>query len=817
MTRPHPNPDFGLTKELPADIRRKRRLVRVMLYWERIWMALWPSVALAGFFVIAALSDLFSMLPFWLHAVILALFAGLMVLALKPLLQVSIPTRSQALKRLELKNDLRHRPLTSLSDTLTLGLDDSDTIRLWAAHKQELLLNINTLKTGWPKTEMAAHDPFALRAVLLLGLFVAMVYAGDSARERLGGALWPVNGFGAPPVSLDAWITPPSYTRRPPVFLSEGLFSGASEDSPPVHVPRGSELVARVQGVSNPVLTGMRSAGGPLRFERKEAGFWEVKTVLDRGVQLGVRSSGQTIANWDVEVVPDRAPRIRLIEPPSVTSSGVLKLAYEIADDYGVQSAEARFSLVEGSSKEDQYRDNAFSPPDFSLILPGQMPKSGQSTIFKDLTAHPWAGMDVQLTLVVRDEAGQEGQSSISSLRLPERNFLKPLAQAVVEQRRKLARDSDNRWDVGNALSALTIAPERFLDDTTVFLGLRAAYRHLHRIEKDIDSAEILHLLWDIALRIEDDGLSLAARELRAAQDALRRALQRKESSEQIARLVSRLKQALSNYMAALRKQGGKSKAQTRSQTGAGRIVRPEDLMRMIEQIEQMARSGGAGAAADMLAKLQSILENLQTGRAGQANSQTRAMNRWLEKLDNLMRDQQKLMEDSFRQGKGNNLSHPLEDNAANRDGFADRQQRLRNTLNQMRRGLGQMGLSQPDMFGEAAKAMKRAEGQLREGKSARAARNQGAALDHLRRGMRGLARQMMERMAGTAPGRGIADPLGRPVNGRGKASINKQRGLDKERLGHAYEIRKELEKRLGERGRPVIERRYLERLLRQF
>lgn len=821
MTRAQPHPEHGRLSELPAPLRRKRRVVRIMLYWERVWRALWPGLGLAGLFVIAALFDVFSALPFWLHAVVLALFAGGLVLSLKPLLQVDIPTRMQALKRLEMQNGLRHRPLTSLSDTLTLGLDDVQTVSLWAAHKHKLLGDLTRLKTGWPRPGLARHDPYALRAVLMLLLFVAFTYAGARAPERLSAALWPVNGASAPAASLDAWITPPAYTSRPPVFLSEGLVSATPQDTRLVNVPRGSELVARLRGVSNPELLGAEQAGGLVKFERKEAGFWEARAVLEGGVQLSVRSAGQVIARWDVDVIPDRAPRIRLTAPPSVTPAGALKLEYEIADDYGVQQAEVRFTRTDQDAADRKYKYDGFLAPDFTLPLPGQLPKSGQALVFKDLTAHPWAGIDVQMNLIVRDEAGQEGRSSTASLRLPQRLFKKPLAQAIAEQRRALARDPDNRWDVGNALAAFTIAPEQFLKDTTAFLGLRAAYRHLHRIEKDIDAREILHLLWDVALRVEDDGLSLAARDLRAAQDALRRGLQQKADGAKIARLAAQLKQALAAYMQAMRQQG--RRAGGSSLPGAGRIVRPQELMAMIEQIERMARSGGAKAAAEMLARLQSVLEGLQAGGGKQLGAQARAMNRWLEKLDQLMRDQQKLMD---RNSMDLNIDKPNQNRSGTEQqpGMAERQDNqaqqkdLRQRLNRLRRGLGQMDLGQPRRFGPAAEAMQRAEALLARGQNKDAAADQGAALGHLRRGMRGLARKIMGRMAGQGAGRGgRADPLGRMMGAAGGVSRTGRDLPDSGQLGDAYEIRRELERRLGERGRPMMERRYLERLLQQF
>ena len=58
---------------------------------------------------------------------------------------------------------------------------------------------------------------------------------------------------------------------------------------------------------------------------------------------------------------------------------------------------------------------------------------------------------------------------------------------------------------------------------------------------------------------------------------------------------------------------------------------------------------------------------------------------------------------------------------------------------------------------------------------------------------------------------------MGRPAGGQNGRGESFGDVLHKEKLGDAYEIRKELERRLIERSRPLMERQYLERLLRQF
>ena len=109
-------------------------------------------------------------------------------------------------------------------------------------------------------------------------------------------------------------------------------------------------------------------------------------------------------------------------------------------------------------------------------MLPQARTRAGVGQTTKDLSEHPWAGVDVAMTLVARDEANNEGRSAAQDMRLPERPFSKPLPRALIEQRRNLALDANAKDHVLSALDALTIAPERFTPETSVYLGLRSIY-----------------------------------------------------------------------------------------------------------------------------------------------------------------------------------------------------------------------------------------------------------------------------------------------------------------------------------------------------
>src|SRR5690606_26920290 len=111
--------------------------------------------------------------------------------------------------------------------------------------------------------------------------------------------------------------------------------------------------------------------------------------------------------------------------------------------------------------------------------------RDGASETIRDLTAHPWAGARVAMTLVARDEAAQEGRSAPMEVVLPTRAFTDPLAKAVVEQRANLALDANAVPRVLDVFETLTLAPEDTFDDIGNYLALRSAYFRLQNARDD--------------------------------------------------------------------------------------------------------------------------------------------------------------------------------------------------------------------------------------------------------------------------------------------------------------------------------------------
>jgi len=151
--------------------------------------------------------------------------------------------------------------------------------------------------------------------------------------------------------------------------------------------------------------------------------------------------------------------------------------------------------------------------------------------------------------LTARDEGGNEGKSDPIEITLPQKPFANPLAGALAEQRRNLILSPDDRARVAIALDALMIAPETFNTSAGVYLGLRVASDQLNAARNDGDLVEVADYLWQMALRIENGDLSGAERDLRAAEQQLREALQRNAPDDEIRKLGENLRAAMDKFL----------------------------------------------------------------------------------------------------------------------------------------------------------------------------------------------------------------------------------------------------------------------------
>ncbi len=805
----------------PATVGWRLIVALAALLWERVWPNLWPALALALIYLSASLFDLWAVTPGWLHLVVLVAFALGVIGALgHGIWRIVLPLREQAKRRLEQESGLRHRPLTTIDDRLAGGTDDAASRALWEEHHRRTRQSLNRLHVGWPRAGLArGADPWGLRVIVALIVVVAFAAARDDAPRRVALAFVPdfaSLGSGSD-VTIDAWIAPPDYTGRPPIFLQ---LQTAGNDPQVINVPTGSVLFARVHGGRG--LPELLLDEEPTPFVAVDQSNFEVEQPLTAGQTIRFEQRSRAIAEWSIKIVPDRHPAIRFNDEPVATVRQALRLDFAASDDYGVATAQAHIRRAD--SDESMALD---------LPLPQRERTDVSETSFHDLTPHPWAGLAVIMHLEAVDQADQSGRSSEIEMILPERDFKHPVAREVVEQRRVLALAPDRRDRVAQSLSKLSARPGAFYEDITAFLSLRSAVWRLRNVAPSPEAdLEISGLLWQTALRIEDGTLSLAEQELRAAQDRLMEALADPNASdEEIDQRIQEVRDALEKFLQALAERALQNQQAESGELPPGELLEQDQLQQLLDQAQRLSESGSRDAARDLLSQLRELLESLRDGQTASLPEGATAGEEMLRDLNELLRMQQELLDQTYQESqrgeRGEQRPGGEDGQAGSGDtrSLAERQEELRRRLGEMMRRLGEQGQEIPGGLGRAERSMDSARGQLEARRPGGAVDPMTDALDQLRQGANSVIRDMLEAL-GTDPGldegpnsfsRMGRDPFGRPQNGFGILDDNRVEIPSEIDVQRAREILRELYRRSGDRQRPQIELDYLNRLLRRF
>ena len=779
------------------------RRASLVLVWERAWPVLVAVLVVVAVFLTVSWLGLWLELPGWARVAGLGLFGAALAWCLSGLARLAPPSRAQTLSRLDRDSGVGHRPATALEDRLANPGSDPATRALWALHQQRLRAQAARLKVAAPAPRIAARDKYALRAAALVALAGAAFVAGPERNLRVAAAFdWRATVSQAEGFRVDAWLDPPPYTGRAPILLDTKPKSAAAAQR--IEAPVGSTLILRasadatfkadIQGAL-PLLA-VPASDQPQPASAAPDGQ---RYVLKGDAQVVLQRSGTAFAAFDLHAIADNPPVIALVEPLQPNLRGSMTLNYTISDDYGVISAEANFSKPVLAGKPLAGR-SLVEPPRVGLSLPALPGGLGEGSTVADLSEHPWAGAKVSMVLSARDEGGNVGTSAPREITLPQRPFTKPMAKALAEQRRNLVINPDDRLRVVSALDALLIAPEQFGTGAPVYLGLRHARSLLRAARTDAALLATADFMWEMALRIEEGDLSQSERDLRAAENKLREAMQNNAPDEEIAKLMDEMRAALDKFMAELaekqQREGGPDQ-QAQNAPRNSRVLTPQDFKAMMDKMQEMARSGNMAEAQKLLDQMQKMLENLQTARRRAQDPMQREMNKALDQLDALAREEQNLRDDTFqqdqkqrRQQKGANAK-PNQPGAKQRpDGqkgaqspdqndpqdeadkdnsdtgdaqsaesaqkaLKDRQEALRQRLDQLQKRLSQLGQKGQDGLGEALEAMKDAEGALGEGESGagKAIGPEGKALEALRKGAQKLAESMQQQ-----PGDGEGD-----------------------------------------------------------
>jgi uncharacterized protein (TIGR02302 family) len=819
--------------------RRKLWAARAALAFERLYPALFPALVIVACFILASLLDLWGLVPVWLHWLgLLVLLAGVAINVPRARPAFAWPSRQAGLSRLERDSDARHQPLSALEDRLPDGITDPVTGALWQRHRERLLAALQRIRLTPPRSAMPLRDPWAGRAVLVLLLVVGLVEARGEIGQRLLRGFTPGTATAAAlPVDVTMWVTPPTYTRRPPLTIEQ------TRRVSQLDVPSGSETVVQLHNLPSPDEARPEILFNGVAQELEQLGerSAEARLTLDAaGVLEVVPTAGAPLASWQIVVMPDQPPAIAFTEPPGATHRRVLEISYEASDDYGLRKVALDFALVGRASESDTT----------VLAEPARSPETIASTAYADLTAHPLAGLEVEMRLVATDGLGQQGTSEAVAMVLPERHFEHPLARAVVAERKRLVRDPQQGSAIAGDLDGLAESELAERAGTAIQLGLAVAGSRLRQSADPAERRSVVDLLWELALLIEEGTLSVAERSLREIQEALQQALEEGASDEELQALMDELREAMDRYLDELTRQAleqwrNMPEGMEMQPVDPAQMVDRQQLQEMLDRVEEMMQGGAREQAQAMLEQLQRMLENLQ---AGMPQMQPNPGEQALSDLQRMIELQQNLLDRSYQmqQGQEGQQGQQGQQGEMGQQGqmgeqgqgmqgqqgtgqAAAEQEALRRALGELMRRMGEAGMDIPRSLGQAEMQMRGARDALGEGQPGAAVPPQANAVDLMQQGGQAMLDQMRQQMA-NQPGGGEGfgppsmagqrdgrDPLGRAQRNEGGWDSDGTEVPEQRDLGRARDVLEELYRRSRDLGRPQQELDYIDRLLERF
>src|ERR1700759_1396184 len=162
---------------------------------------------------------------------------------------------------------------------------------------------------------------------------------------------------------------------------------------------------------------------------------------------------------------------------------------------------------------------------------------------------------------------------------------------------------------------------------------------------------------------------------------------------------MQRYQQALQQYLEAMAKNAQAQKGPTPPNT---QIVTQDDIDKLLKLIQKLEQSGSREAAAQMLAMLQNLLENMQmSAGSGSGNAGDKDLSDAIQGLSDLMGRQRQLMDKTYRESQG--AGDPKDGGGK---GLAQQQGKLRDDLNSLMGKLGKKAGPAGKSLGDAGKNM---------------------------------------------------------------------------------------------------------------
>ena len=673
-----------LTKRLTTYVRR----AWAQLYWERYAPVFALAAVILGVFLIGAFGGIWDRIGDPWRLIVLLIVLAVFVRAILKARAIRRPNKSAARRRVEHDSQAQHRPLDTLDDAPAISA------KAWPAHFAKARKTADTLRPAKWRHVLAPIDKYFLRFAVPCALGLAMMVGFGDNGERLRRAFAPswLAAMNPNDISFEAWVDPPEYTGRPPLYF---------KDKSQIDVPAGSELVARISGTKTAPRLKLISGSKTTRLKLKRLGpkSFEARSILTQKGSASWRV-GTLEKKWSLNVLPDTPPTIEFESLPEADKRDRLAFSYNFEDDYGVENLALEMRLLSEDEILSQSRSSITVP-----LASASVKRAEDSSAALDLTKHEWAGRKVAARLMATDGLGQISKTEDVYFTVPDKIFVEPLAKAIIEQRNLVIEGNaeyapypddynyrnapyfdtyEPEFRMGRApaqiqraailIDAITDRPEGIFQDPAIFMGLKNVHGRLRYSHKQADLSGIPEDLWRIALRAEFGVLGTALEEMREAKEALQDGMARRAPQREIDTLFERYDEAVERYMEELRRKAiEEGNIAENDGQGGGQGRNADQIAELLKAIEEANRIGDVEGARMALAQLAQLLENMEIqlsqgapGEGGESMGEdmSEEMKEALEDLADLLGEQREL-QDETRQAEN-------EDNQEGQDGESE-------------------------------------------------------------------------------------------------------------------------------------------------
>ena len=442
--------------------------------------------------------------------------------------------------------------------------------------------------------------------------------------------------------------------------------------------------------------------------------------------------------------------------------------------------------------------------------------------------------------------------------------------------RKGLSVHPDDHDDALAALDGLMQNPDQFGTDFGAYLNLSAIYYLMVRSKSPDMIPEAQARMWDLALHMEEGQTEESARELEAARQAARDAMEKLTPGtrptpigRRLEQKLKELQEAIDRHMQAMMEEAERNHEALPFDPEAEHLS-DKDLDQLAEEARKDLREGRTDDAKEKMAELERLLDRLKQARAdkGSGNSQQRQKaKQQMGAVQDMVGREGGLLDHTEARNEQANQPRQIEppgateqDQAAQRPMDQRVQQALRGALGEMMQQFGDLTGEVPQALTDADQAMREFGADLGSGNDQGAAAAEQKAIEALQKGAREMGRTLEKQFGrgqqegepGEGEGEGESfgaegsmgmmmpggrgegrdgsplggpprradqrgrDPLGRTNQGTGLDNGDVQVPEEAERK-RSQAIQDELRRRGADRERPQQELDYIDRLLRQF